>query len=423
MAIQDNKRPAARVGHRKSRTGCLKCRSRRVKCDETAPICANCQRLGLQCLYPSKPKSSMKSTDAPLTSNAEISKASIPERTIKSSSNSTNLPTPLSSEYEKDIPSTSSGSRMELRLLHAFMSRVVPTTTSILASSEWRQVWFTDMPRIAFDHDNLLYALLAFSATQVLGSPLGNSDVSLAQAEFFAIALQRQRAAISNPDYDIEATTLAAILIAQSAFGMLRGRVLEPYTPPADWFEVSRSAWRVFPRVKDIPPDCIVLRLLVETTAPIWQKWSREAGCYDFHVDEIYKPILTYLVPEEFDHYGGDRIKGLEAYEKTLDLLTNFRQALAGQDEPVQNNLFRVSLIAQTVPDDFVRFVREERPRALLITASILAVISRTKILRLYGDAGHTIPRSEIQAIRKILPEEWQGLMVQPLEELASSVG
>ncbi|VUG17786.1 UPC2 [Brettanomyces bruxellensis] len=37
--------------HRKSRKGCATCKRRRVKCDETKPVCKNCQRIGLECLY------------------------------------------------------------------------------------------------------------------------------------------------------------------------------------------------------------------------------------------------------------------------------------------------------------------------------------------------------------------------------------
>lgn len=33
----------------RSLDGCATCRSRRVKCDETRPVCSNCQRLGLTC--------------------------------------------------------------------------------------------------------------------------------------------------------------------------------------------------------------------------------------------------------------------------------------------------------------------------------------------------------------------------------------
>ncbi|KAH4254947.1 hypothetical protein HBI04_172190 [Parastagonospora nodorum] len=36
-------------------TGCLTCRKRRVKCDETLPRCRNCDRVGRDCAYPEKP--------------------------------------------------------------------------------------------------------------------------------------------------------------------------------------------------------------------------------------------------------------------------------------------------------------------------------------------------------------------------------
>ncbi|KJR83330.1 uncharacterized protein SPSK_04230 [Sporothrix schenckii 1099-18] len=45
-------RRAAKVGHRKSRNGCTKCKTRRVKCDEVRPVCSNCSRLGLDCAWP-----------------------------------------------------------------------------------------------------------------------------------------------------------------------------------------------------------------------------------------------------------------------------------------------------------------------------------------------------------------------------------
>lgn len=45
------RRPIPRKGHRKSRAGCAVCKTRKVKCDETAPTCGPCQRLGLECRY------------------------------------------------------------------------------------------------------------------------------------------------------------------------------------------------------------------------------------------------------------------------------------------------------------------------------------------------------------------------------------
>ncbi|KAJ5909123.1 hypothetical protein N7495_001805 [Penicillium taxi] len=43
-------RGAGRSGPRR-RTGCLTCRARKVKCDETKPSCSNCDRLRISCVY------------------------------------------------------------------------------------------------------------------------------------------------------------------------------------------------------------------------------------------------------------------------------------------------------------------------------------------------------------------------------------
>ncbi|KAK0504799.1 hypothetical protein EDD18DRAFT_1126419 [Armillaria luteobubalina] len=37
--------------HTRSRTGCLTCRRRRVKCEETKPTCRNCIRDSLNCEF------------------------------------------------------------------------------------------------------------------------------------------------------------------------------------------------------------------------------------------------------------------------------------------------------------------------------------------------------------------------------------
>ncbi|KAL6406471.1 Sterol uptake control protein 2 [Ilyonectria robusta] len=39
-----------RLGYRKSRQGCRRCKQRRVKCDESRP-CSACTRHGLECTY------------------------------------------------------------------------------------------------------------------------------------------------------------------------------------------------------------------------------------------------------------------------------------------------------------------------------------------------------------------------------------
>ncbi|KAK7547190.1 hypothetical protein IWX46DRAFT_580643 [Phyllosticta citricarpa] len=46
-----SKKLLSRRSHRKSRTGCGNCKTRRIKCDETKPECINCSKHDLRCDY------------------------------------------------------------------------------------------------------------------------------------------------------------------------------------------------------------------------------------------------------------------------------------------------------------------------------------------------------------------------------------
>ncbi|TLS30390.1 hypothetical protein PpBr36_02445 [Pyricularia pennisetigena] len=50
---QQPRRPhGPRLYHKKSRTGCFRCKGRRVKCDEQRPACGGCSRHMVECVYP-----------------------------------------------------------------------------------------------------------------------------------------------------------------------------------------------------------------------------------------------------------------------------------------------------------------------------------------------------------------------------------
>ncbi|KAK7509608.1 uncharacterized protein IWZ02DRAFT_495080 [Phyllosticta citriasiana] len=63
------------VKHRRTRSGCYTCRNRRVKCDETHPICERCRKGNRDCVYP-EPASATKSNRS-----ASRAKAGSPEST------------------------------------------------------------------------------------------------------------------------------------------------------------------------------------------------------------------------------------------------------------------------------------------------------------------------------------------------------
>ncbi|KAK4165898.1 adhesion and hyphal regulator 1 [Cladorrhinum sp. PSN259] len=67
------------IKHRRTRSGCYTCRSRRVKCDETHPICERCRKGKRDCLYPEPPppkgsaKADSKDTSASTSQQASPS--------------------------------------------------------------------------------------------------------------------------------------------------------------------------------------------------------------------------------------------------------------------------------------------------------------------------------------------------------------
>ncbi|KAG4443754.1 hypothetical protein IFR05_000745 [Cadophora sp. M221] len=50
--------------HRRTRSGCYTCRSRRVKCDENRPVCERCKKGGRECVYPETSTSAKASRSA-----------------------------------------------------------------------------------------------------------------------------------------------------------------------------------------------------------------------------------------------------------------------------------------------------------------------------------------------------------------------
>lgn len=103
--------------HSKSRHGCTTCKRRRVKCDETHPICNNCKHLNLECSFAS---------------------ASV-------------------------FPFVQGGLNiMDIRLFHHYTTVVWKTIVAAGISNE--HIWQTDVPKMAFEYPFLMHAVLTFSA-------------------------------------------------------------------------------------------------------------------------------------------------------------------------------------------------------------------------------------------------------------------
>jgi hypothetical protein len=258
--------------------------------------------------------------------------------------------------------------------------------------SEWRKIFFVEIPELALTHDYLLYALLALSATQLSAVYPTDSKLSVARFTYWSMALSEQQRMISgHSPADIEPVTFAALLIAINAFAMLRDREIEPYVAPAEWLEVSKGFEEVLPKHETIRPES-GLRSVVEMTLPIWD--DRRGS-----VHPVYDPMLRQYSTEDSE-------SDMEVYEETLARISTFREAVLA-NEPSTDHARRICIFAQIVPRAYIRFLREHRERALVILACFFDVVAQSGALHYFGDLNGVIPKREVQAIAQILPQEW----------------
>lgn len=139
MASRIHSRATGRSGP-KTRTGCITCRKRKVRCDEAKPVCANCTRLRLCCSFLGElaPKSLMspgarstrRSTNY-ITSSPEQEASIKPGSTpIAQSLNSTNFLESTHSEVEwEGEPASGIGNALPSQ--HTLTSSIDPSSLNI----------------------------------------------------------------------------------------------------------------------------------------------------------------------------------------------------------------------------------------------------------------------------------------------------
>lgn len=148
-----------RKAHTKSRNGCDQCKKRRVKCDERGPPCSNCVSRELECSYLKIPKARdlVTSPLSPATSQNSV--------TVEPSIASPYL-APAQGQGMSG-PARLSSSLRSLELMHKFST---DTYRSLSSDASDYNVWQTEIPRKALEHDFLLNGILAIAALHTAAS-------------------------------------------------------------------------------------------------------------------------------------------------------------------------------------------------------------------------------------------------------------
>ena len=130
----------ARRQHHKSRFGCFSCKTRRVKCDESGPICGSCRARNTVCRY----ESPNLCWQEPSTKSATTKKALNPR---------SSAPALASLERSRCL---------ELQLLHRWSTDTYKSVSASAVNDDL--VWQIGVPEMALKHDFLLNGIFAVSA-------------------------------------------------------------------------------------------------------------------------------------------------------------------------------------------------------------------------------------------------------------------
>ncbi|KAK8030488.1 hypothetical protein PG990_000222, partial [Apiospora arundinis] len=293
-----------RLYHKKSRTGCIRCKQRRVKCDEGQPRCGGCARHNVECLYPAQiaspngPSTSSRaktrasahhkaaaaaaaaaaSSDNPdakssssrpnasasslsPSSGTAVAEGQTPQSHGGGSSSQQHSPTSEHSgsgsgsfdpeSHDGDLPESRERRLWELRLLHNNLTMGHPF--NVPQTPELTQLFQIDVPNMALRDgwDVLLYGIMAHSAlhmwTRSAPSSPERDQLVLLQQTYKSLMLREQaREVVHLTSRNADALCFSSLKILAHALALVQTLPMDPWQPPVEWLRMGKGAGAVF---------------------------------------------------------------------------------------------------------------------------------------------------------------------------------
>ncbi|KAH8883373.1 c6 zinc finger domain-containing protein [Thozetella sp. PMI_491] len=361
MEASSGYRRRPKVGHKKSRNGCKKCKSRRVKVCSLPPI----------------------SADAP---------------------------------DDSQIPETRERRMMEHRLMQHYIF-TMGRPTSVSPSENWSELFSRHIPSLALQYDNLFYSLLTMSATNLLRTEPNNNELFKARQTYLIAAVRAQREMVGrlNPTL-ADPVCLSSVLLLLHSFAVLSERSLHPYTPPVEWLEMGKGVGQVmWLSLRAVPSEVEPRPHFTLIAANSYPKFE-DRSYFDPSMRKDFENILTRGVPSDDDWDDHDT---REAYEHALSYVGSIQRAITS-GEPVYAVYRRIQTFAVLVPSKFIQLLAEQRPRALVILAHFFGTVAQVQGVWWLGNEDEQrekMATREIRAICETLPAAWQGMMIWPKDK------
>ncbi|EQB59354.1 hypothetical protein GCG54_00003490 [Colletotrichum gloeosporioides] len=375
--------------HKKSRTGCRNCKTRKVKCDEARPTCRNCVLRKAECVYPGPAHS--HGDHAPgspsSTSGSSSSRAHTPGQSGDEDFNAMVVKEPM-------YIASNQHDAIDMKLLWFYTTN----TFSSFATQAGRVKRIDDILKIkipahAFESPFLMDCLLGTSALQL--QHLGQDIAPSRALRYRARAFEGYRKAVEEfkPETFPALIATSLLLTALSSQMFREEGTKDLYI--IDWMIVWRG---------------IGLMIDMATPQTVWESGMAELFFRPpidldkaaLHIPNNLLFMISSIKPGDPDY------EDVPVYYDTLKYLGSLYSELVHGFGPIMT--LRVVTWFTFIPKGFVELGRQKRPRALVILAHYLMFMK--SVQNLWWIDG--IADREIAGIAKYLGENWADELAAP---------
>ncbi|KAL4948470.1 hypothetical protein BDW69DRAFT_92311 [Aspergillus filifer] len=364
----------SRRAHKKSRNGCLVCKTRRVKCDERRPGCQRCQNYGATCVYPPLPSSVPSATISPASS-----------RTLSNSPGTLSVGSRSGGEPSKALVSLS-GAQMVGQIRDAvgsdlaFAPRVMGDFDTVLnmavgsfnlfindsmnsvGSPRIQAVMRREMIHVAFDNPYLMYTVLGCGILHMnrLSPTPPNEPRQLAEAYFWQRALRLYSKALQQDvnEKNVSAIISACMLIgitslAPQQFSIQDSWVFTGRASDLNWLAIQGGLATILKIAGKYVPGSI-------WGEPFSHSHQEECKLFRYEIDKGREGLHSALA--DLCGITDDTTDKTNPYWYSIKLLTPYLALPATE----QNAALCATWMGRIEPS-FVNLCRDRDPRALVI--------------------------------------------------------
>ncbi|KAK6823536.1 C6 zinc finger protein [Apiospora arundinis] len=346
-----------RRSHKKSRNGCKRCKSRKIKCNEVYPSCGNCVKHVVSCDFENSNVLAVPEIPSPLVSYYYSSPANSSHDWRRSSSGSwatspskkSCSSSPLTLYRQPTAPHQMFGSTLgtnrmlELRLLHHYTTSTYKHLSVMGSGSD--AVWRERVPQLAFSSaetalsDNganfLMDVMLAVSALHLWTTSPNDRTLIHASHAYTAAALSAYNASLSRGIKKSNAETLliTALFITFQAtasqvlgggdrnhFTVIKqedGRHHLPTSPLSDEYQGARGYHSTKPPKYELPLSWFYSFQGVKAILSSSWTWMQESA--------VLIPIIESLPGLDIPHTGAPVLFMFAVSRRFIELLQERR--------------------------------------------------------------------------------------------------